>query len=185
MQPGFMRWYYSGHFRMPIWPSCLPHMELTLERSVQRMKLAKKSTSLSAFFHGTKYFSDRHVDTAYCNAMAGLRSYEIKVPVYERHKSANPVLKEFKEGFLYTFSYAPIKYTILLLALISLMRMPYVLSSLKQVSNGLELAIEPTMDDIVIPKNTASMFIGTHFEYLLRNGGITNRNSLNFNRIGS
>jgi len=35
------------------------------------------------------------------------------------------VLTEFKEGFLYTFSFLPIKYTILLLALVSLMGMPY------------------------------------------------------------
>jgi len=47
------------------------------------------------------------------------------------------------------------------------------LSSMKQVADGLELAIPPTGDDIVIPKNTASMFIGTNFEQLLRNAGIT------------
>ena len=46
-------------------------------------------------------------------------------------------------------------------------------SSMNQVPNGLDLAIEPTNDDIVIPKNTASMFIGTNFELLLRNAGIT------------
>ncbi len=44
---------------------------------------------------------------------------------------------------------------------------------LKDVPNGLDFAIEPTQDDIVIPKNTASMFIGTNFEQLLRNAGIT------------
>lgn len=36
-----------------------------------------------------------------------------------------------------------------------------------------ELSIEPKKEDIVIPKNTASMFIGTNFEMLLRNSGIT------------
>jgi nicotinamidase-related amidase len=46
-------------------------------------------------------------------------------------------------------------------------------STMKQVPNGLDLTIEPTENDIVIPKNTASMFIGTNFELLLRNAGIT------------
>jgi nicotinamidase-related amidase len=45
--------------------------------------------------------------------------------------------------------------------------------SQQQVPNGLDLTIEPTDSDIVIPKNTASMFIGTNFEMLLRNAGIT------------
>ena len=45
--------------------------------------------------------------------------------------------------------------------------------SQQQVPNGLDLTIEPTGNDIVIPKNTASMFIGTNFEMLLRNAGIT------------
>lgn len=47
------------------------------------------------------------------------------------------------------------------------------MSSMKQVPDGLNLAIEPTGNDIIIPKNTASMFIGTNFEQLLRNAGIT------------
>jgi nicotinamidase-related amidase len=46
-------------------------------------------------------------------------------------------------------------------------------ASQQQVPNGLDLTIEPTENDIVIPKNTASMFIGTNFEMLLRNAGIT------------
>lgn len=46
-------------------------------------------------------------------------------------------------------------------------------ASMNQVPNGLDLTIEPTGNDIVIPKNTASMFIGTNFENLLRNAGIT------------
>jgi len=46
-------------------------------------------------------------------------------------------------------------------------------SYVNQVPNGLDLEIEPTGEDIVIPKNTASMFIGTNFEMLLRNAGIT------------
>lgn len=46
-------------------------------------------------------------------------------------------------------------------------------SSMNQVPGGLDLAIEPTGDDIVIPKHTASIFIGTHFEQLMRNAGIT------------
>ena len=37
------------------------------------------------------------------------------------------VLKELKEGFSYTFGFAPIKYIILLLGLVSLMGMPYTL----------------------------------------------------------
>ena len=47
------------------------------------------------------------------------------------------------------------------------------LMSLKQIPNGYDLTIEPTDSDIVIPKNTASMFIGTNFEQLLLNAGIT------------
>ena len=47
------------------------------------------------------------------------------------------------------------------------------LSLMKQTPDGLDLAIEPTGDDIVISKHTASIFIGTNFEQLLRNAGIT------------
>jgi nicotinamidase-related amidase len=47
------------------------------------------------------------------------------------------------------------------------------LMSLKQVPNPYDLTIETTEPDIVIPKSTASMFIGTNFEQLLRNAGIT------------
>jgi nicotinamidase-related amidase len=44
---------------------------------------------------------------------------------------------------------------------------------MKQVPNGLDLVIEPTGDDMVIPKNTMSIFIGTNAEQILRNAGIT------------
>jgi len=44
---------------------------------------------------------------------------------------------------------------------------------LAQIPNGADLTIEPHENDIVIPKNTASMFIGTNFELILRNAGIT------------
>jgi len=47
------------------------------------------------------------------------------------------------------------------------------LSQMKQTPNGLDLAIEACDTDIVMPKNTASMFIGTNFELLLHNAGIT------------
>ena len=47
------------------------------------------------------------------------------------------------------------------------------LRKMQQTPNGLDLTIEPLENDIVIPKNTASMFIGTNFEQLLRNSGIT------------
>jgi nicotinamidase-related amidase len=46
------------------------------------------------------------------------------------------------------------------------------LSLAKQVTNGLDLTIEPAKEDIIIPKNTASIFIGTNFERILRNAGI-------------
>ena len=46
-------------------------------------------------------------------------------------------------------------------------------SSMAQAPDGLNLTIEPIEEDIVIPKNTPSMFIGTNFEMLLRNAGIT------------
>ena len=38
---------------------------------------------------------------------------------------------------------------------------------------GLELTITPAQNDIVVPKNTASIFIGTNFELMIRNAGIT------------
>jgi nicotinamidase-related amidase len=38
--------------------------------------------------------------------------------------------------------------------------------------DGLELTIKPAEQDVVINKNTASMFIGTNFELMLRNAGI-------------
>src|SRR5208337_3805143 len=46
-------------------------------------------------------------------------------------------------------------------------------ASMKEVPNGLDLTIEPAPDDLVIPKSTASMFMGTNFEQLLRNAGIS------------
>ena len=49
----------------------------------------------------------------------------MKVEPFEKKNETKPVLKEFKEGFLYTFNLVPIRYTILLLALVSLMGMPY------------------------------------------------------------
>jgi nicotinamidase-related amidase len=42
-----------------------------------------------------------------------------------------------------------------------------------QIPNALDLTIEPSDKDTVIAKNTASMFIGTNFEQILRNTGIT------------
>jgi len=50
---------------------------------------------------------------------------QMKVSPQEKKTVSQPVLKEFKEGFNYTFSIIPIKYIILLLALVSLMGMPY------------------------------------------------------------
>ncbi|HEX7583563.1 MAG TPA: MFS transporter [Prolixibacteraceae bacterium] len=49
----------------------------------------------------------------------------MKVAPHEKKSQNKPVWKEFKEGFSYTFGSIPIKYTILLLALVSLMGMPY------------------------------------------------------------
>jgi nicotinamidase-related amidase len=46
------------------------------------------------------------------------------------------------------------------------------LGVLKFSPEGFELAIKPQENDIVMPKHTASMFIGTHFEHMLRNAGI-------------
>lgn len=46
-------------------------------------------------------------------------------------------------------------------------------SAAKQIPNGFELALEPAPQDVVIPKNTASMFVGTNFELLMRNAGLT------------
>jgi nicotinamidase-related amidase len=42
-----------------------------------------------------------------------------------------------------------------------------------QAPNGQSLTIPPLENDIVIPKNTASMFVGTNFELILRNAGLT------------
>jgi nicotinamidase-related amidase len=46
-------------------------------------------------------------------------------------------------------------------------------ASLGPSPNDLDLTIEPVEGDIVMPKNTASIFIGTNFEQILRNAGIT------------
>ena len=40
-------------------------------------------------------------------------------------------------------------------------------------AEGLELTLKPSESDFVVPKNTASMFIGTNFELMLRNAGLT------------
>ena len=42
-----------------------------------------------------------------------------------------------------------------------------------QAPNGQDLTIPALENDIVIPKNTASMFVGTNFELILRNAGLT------------
>jgi len=39
--------------------------------------------------------------------------------------------------------------------------------------DGLDLAIQPEEHDTVIPKHTASFFVGTHFEQMLRNARIS------------
>ncbi len=49
----------------------------------------------------------------------------IKVPPRIKKKSEKQVFRELKDGFSYAFGFAPIKYVILLLALVSLMGMPY------------------------------------------------------------
>ncbi len=49
----------------------------------------------------------------------------MKVPHGAKKAAAEPVLKRLREGFRYTFSYAPIRYIIMLLALTSLTGMPY------------------------------------------------------------
>jgi MFS family permease len=49
----------------------------------------------------------------------------MKVPVREKLKSNTRIFNEMQEGFLYAFSFAPIKHLILLLGLVSLMVMPY------------------------------------------------------------
>ena len=49
----------------------------------------------------------------------------MRVAAHEKKGNGKPVWKELKEGFSYTFGFVPIKYTIFLLALVSLMGMPY------------------------------------------------------------
>ncbi len=49
----------------------------------------------------------------------------MNVPARKREAAGIPVLRRFKEGFDYTFGFAPIRYIILLLALTSLTGMPY------------------------------------------------------------
>ena len=44
---------------------------------------------------------------------------------------------------------------------------------MKLSPDGLGFAIAPDAKDIVIPKNTASIFVGTSFELMVRNAGIT------------
>jgi len=58
---------------------------------------------------------------------AVLRSlWAINIRGRRKERPLEPVLKRFKEGFNYTFGFAPIKFIILLLALASLTAMPYV-----------------------------------------------------------
>jgi len=49
----------------------------------------------------------------------------MRVPARKRESPGGSVLKRFKEGFDYTFGFAPIRFIILLLALTSLTGMPY------------------------------------------------------------
>lgn len=49
----------------------------------------------------------------------------MKVAPKETRSAQKPFLKEFKEGFAYAFGFLPIRYVLLLFALVSLMGMPY------------------------------------------------------------
>jgi len=49
----------------------------------------------------------------------------MKVPPRERAKSNTHILEDMREGFNYSFRFAPIKHLLLLLALVSIMTMPY------------------------------------------------------------
>jgi MFS family permease len=49
----------------------------------------------------------------------------MKVPARERVKSKTHVLEDMREGFNYSFRFAPIKHLMLLLGLVSIMTMPY------------------------------------------------------------
>lgn len=49
----------------------------------------------------------------------------MNIPKIRRKTQSVPVLQELKEGYRYAFGFAPIRYIILLLGLISLMGMPY------------------------------------------------------------
>ncbi len=50
----------------------------------------------------------------------------MKVPLRKKLKSKTHILRDMQEGFNYAFGFAPIKHLILLLAIVSLMVMPYV-----------------------------------------------------------
>lgn len=54
-----------------------------------------------------------------------LSLFLMKVKLKERIKKSSKVFHELAEGFKYTFGFKPIKYIILLLALVSLVGMPY------------------------------------------------------------
>ncbi len=43
----------------------------------------------------------------------------------------------------------------------------------KPGSDGYDLALHPEVDDIVLNKNTASIFVATNFELMMRNAGIS------------
>lgn len=49
----------------------------------------------------------------------------LRIPPREREEGGSDILRELKEGFVYAFSFLPIKYILALLALISLMGVPY------------------------------------------------------------
>ena len=60
---------------------------------------------------------------SYLFVIASLLFMKITPRKIDRQKKR--VIREMKEGFIYTFGFSPIRYTILLLALISLVGMPY------------------------------------------------------------
>lgn len=55
--------------------------------------------------------------------LAGL--YAMNIPPRERHKQTQSVLQGFKEGVQYAFGFAPIRYILFLLALVSIVGLPY------------------------------------------------------------
>jgi hypothetical protein len=95
--------------------------KITLEQYEESVRLAIRTQQILAYETGVALVADPLGGSYFIESL----TEEGKIPPREIGKSNINVLQEIKEGFLYAFGFAPIKLILLLLALTSLVGIPY------------------------------------------------------------